>query len=167
MSRTAPQPLGWSAVGLGGTFCLDRVASALASAKIRVFQSLLRITTESDPTVCALPGRVSWTLRPGLTGFTAHMDAACCTPQGLAFQALPRWGGVTLHVADAQTHWPAALLSGLGTPWNTLQPDGELQLSSQGLRIEAVQGRVAVAGTAQIEARNMSSRLSTLRPVAQ
>lgn len=113
----------------------------------------------------ALPGRVSWQLRPGWAGMTARVEATCCATQGLLLQVLPRWGGATFKIADAQTHWPAALLSGLGTPWNTLQPDGDLQLSSQNLSVEIVQGRMALAGTAQIEARQMSSRLSTLRPM--
>ena len=121
----------------------------------------------------ALPGRVTWRLRPGWQGLAARLEAPCCAPQGLGLQIVPRWGGVQLNVADAPagaagantSHWPAALLSGLGTPWNTLQPEGDLQLSSQGLRFEVVQGRVSVTGAAQIEARNMSSRLSTLRPM--
>ena len=113
----------------------------------------------------ALPGRLSWQLRPGWTGLHARFDAPCCTPQGLALEALPRWGGVSLRLSDAQSNWPASLLSGLGTPWNTLQPEGELHLSSQGMAVEVVQGRVSVAGRAQIEARRMSSRLSTLRPM--
>jgi general secretion pathway protein N len=33
------------------------------------------------------------------------------------------------------------------------------------MAVEVVQGRVSVAGTAQIEARRMSSRLSTLKPM--
>ena len=113
----------------------------------------------------ALPGRLSWQLRPGWSGLHARIDAPCCTPQGLALEALPRWGGVSLRLSDGQSNWPASLLSGLGTPWNTLQPDGELHLSSRGMAVEVVQGRVSVVGTAQIEARRMSSRLSTLKPM--
>jgi general secretion pathway protein N len=45
----------------------------------------------------------------------------------------PRLGGGKIQVSDSQTQWPAALLAGLGTPWNTLQLDGALLLSTRGL----------------------------------
>lgn len=38
-------------------------------------------------------------------------------------------------------HWPAAWLSGLGTPWNTLQLGGVLRVSSDTLAVEWVGGR--------------------------
>ncbi|MCJ0764935.1 type II secretion system protein N [Variovorax sp. CYS-02] len=113
----------------------------------------------------ALPGRVSWRLRPGWTGLTAFLSAPCCTPQPLQLQAAPRWGGLRLVLADGQSQWPAALLAGLGTPWNTLQPEGALMLSTQGLSVEWIEGRLAMAGRAQLEAARISSRLSTLRPM--
>ena len=113
----------------------------------------------------ALPGRMSWRLRPEGLGLRAQVNADCCTPQGLTLHAQARIGGFVLGVDDAASNWPAALLSGLGTPWNTLRPEGDLLLQSQGLRVEMLQGRVALAGSATIDARDMSSRLSTLRPL--
>jgi general secretion pathway protein N len=68
-------------------------------------------------------------------------------------------------VSDGQSTWPASLLAGLGTPWNTLQPAGLLVLSSQGLSITFIQGQYALAGQAKLEAHDLSSRLSTLRPL--
>jgi general secretion pathway protein N len=93
------------------------------------------------------------------------LHADCCTPQGVQVLAAPRWGGIDLQVTDAQTQWPAALLGGLGTPWNTLQPEGELKLVTRALALQWVQGRVALAGRATLDAVGMSSRLSTLRPM--
>jgi general secretion pathway protein N len=104
-------------------------------------------------------------VRPTWTGASAHLNATCCTPQGLQVNTAVHWGGGKLSVADGQSHWPAALLAGLGTPWNTLQPEGDLQLSSSGLGFEIIEGRVSVTGSATVEARDMSSRLSTLRPM--
>ena len=43
-------------------------------------------------------------------------------------------------------HWPAAWLSGLGTPWNSLQLGGVLRLDTRSLVIEWVQGRVRMDG---------------------
>ena len=68
-------------------------------------------------------------------------------------------------MADHQSPWPAELLIGLGTPWNTVQAQGSLLFSSQGLSLEWVDGRLMVAGSAQLDAQQISSRLSTLRPM--
>jgi hypothetical protein len=74
-------------------------------------------------------------------------------------------GKARVAVADGVSMWPAALLAGLGTPWNTLQLDGELGLSTQGLSVEWSAGRLAVGGRAELAAARISSRLSTLRPM--
>lgn len=115
--------------------------------------------------IAALPGRVQWTLSPNLTGLRLSLLAECCTAEALQLRALPLLGGFRLELADAQSQWPAAVLAGLGTPWNTLQPTGQLSLQSQGLSAEWNAGRLLVAGSAVLEARNMGSRLSTLRPM--
>jgi general secretion pathway protein N len=57
------------------------------------------------------------------------------------------------------------VLAGLGTPWNTLQVEGDLQLSTQGLSVEWVEGRLVLAGRAELTASRLSSRISTLRPM--
>ena len=58
--------------------------------------------------------------------------------------------------------WPAALLGGLGTPFNTMQIGGTVRLESKGLRVESVQGRWLVDGRADFDVVEASSRLSTL-----
>ncbi len=113
----------------------------------------------------ALPGRVDWRLRPTWTGVRADVHAACCTAVPLQLRARLRWGGAHLALADSQSQWPAAVLTGLGTPWNTLQPQGQLLLRTHGLQAEWAAGRLVLAGQAQLDALAMSSRLSTLRPM--
>jgi len=113
----------------------------------------------------ALPGRVAWTLRPNLRGLQLTVLSDCCTASALKLQASPRWRGAVLTVADGQSQWPAGLLVGLGTPWNTLQLDGQLGLQTQGLSVEWIEGRLAVSGRTVLEAQQISSRLSTLRPM--
>ena len=112
-----------------------------------------------------LPGRLSWQVRPALNGLAVDLDAECCTqtPWRLALQA--GWSGARLVMADSLSQWPAQWLSGLGTPWNTVQPEGQLQLSTQGLTLEWAQGRTVFTGRAQLDAQNISSRLSTLKPM--
>ena len=116
--------------------------------------------------VTALPGRVHWRLRPGWSGVRVALTADCCTATGPIELAIsPRWGGANVTVADSQSQWPAAVLTGLGTPWNTVQPQGELSLATRGLALETVAGRLTVLGAADITLRQVSSRLSTLQPL--
>ena len=113
----------------------------------------------------ALPGRVAWRLQPRWDGAAMQLRAECCTPQALDLQARWRMAGWRLQVADSQSSWPATVLAGLGTPWNTLQLDGEVRLATQGLSVEWVEGRPRVDGRAALEALRVASRLSTLRPM--
>lgn len=114
----------------------------------------------------ALPGRVHWRLWPGLAGVRAELRADCCTAEPpLGLRASPRWGGAHLAITDARSHWPASLLAGLGTPFNTVQPEGEMSLSTRGLSLEWLAGRLALQGAAELTVRQLSSRLSTLRPM--
>jgi general secretion pathway protein N len=113
----------------------------------------------------ALPSRIDWRLRPRWDGLFAEVATACCTAQPLALRVRLRWGGAKVALDDSQSRWPAELLVGLGTPWNTLRIEGDLLLATQELSLEWVQGRLAVAGRAELTAQRLSSRLSTLRPM--
>ena len=117
----------------------------------------------TDPT--ALPTRLDWRLRPRWDGVAAELATACCIQHPLTVRVKSRWGGAHLTLADGQSQWPAALLAGLGTPWNTLQFDGALRVDTQELSVEWVDGRLAIAGRAELTAQRLSSRLSTLRPM--
>ncbi len=113
----------------------------------------------------ALPGRVQWQLRPAWGGLRAQLSATCCTPAPMVLHAQPRWNSARIAVTDGQSQWPAAVLAGLGTPWNTLQPQGQLALQTRDLQVEWAAGRLVLAGQVQLDALAMSSRLSTLRPM--
>lgn len=112
-----------------------------------------------------LPGRVQWELHPRLDGVRALVDADCCTPQPLPLRVQLRLRGLRVQVGDGTSQWPAGVIAGLGTPWNTLQIEGELRLATQGLSVEWSAGRPAVAGRAELVAQRVASRLSTLRPM--
>lgn len=121
----------------------------------------------------ALPTRVAWRLRPqatgpdgGLPGLSLQLQSDCCTPTPLALALAWRPGQVALHLADTPaSQWPAGLLAGLGTPWNTLDLEGQLRLHTQGLRLGWAAGRLQVQGQADLALVNASSRLATLRPL--
>ena len=115
----------------------------------------------------ALPGRLQWRLSPAFGALAATVSADCCTPPDapLRLRLSARWDGAALTLADGLSHWPAAVLAGLGTPFNTIEPEGELNLATQGLGAQWQAGRLQLAGSATLTARQLSSRLSTLRPM--
>ncbi|WP_367066153.1 type II secretion system protein N [Oryzisolibacter sp. LB2S] len=113
----------------------------------------------------ALPGRVHWSLRPAWGGVRMRLAADCCTTAPLALEASAGLSRLRVQVADGQSQWPAGVLGGLGTPWNTVQPQGRLQLVTQGLALQWSAGRMQIDGRVQLDALAMSSRLSTLRPM--
>ena len=179
-------PWGWAVAGavLGATFALIAFAPArwlavaveqatrghvlLAEARGTVWTGSARLvltggTGSSD--AAALPGRVGWRLQPRWDGAAAQLRAECCTPQALELRARWRLAGWQVQVQDAVSQWPATVLAGLGTPWNTLQLDGEVHLATQGLSVEWVEGRPRVDGQADLQALRVASRLSTLRPM--
>lgn len=113
----------------------------------------------------ALPGRLEWTLALRPRSVQLRLLADCCTPAPLVLDFQPAWRGWAIAAGDGNSHWPAALLVGLGAPWNTVQVQGQLHFSTQSLSVESVEGRIRLAGSAQLDALDMSSRLSTLKPI--
>ncbi|MDM7949156.1 type II secretion system protein N [Hydrogenophaga sp.] len=124
---------------------------------------------EGSRTLTGLPQGVAWRLRPTLAGAMPAMNVAlsapCCTPAPLDFTVVPRWGGMALSLASFTSRWPAELLSGLGTPWNTLRMEGQLALQSSGLTLRVDRGRANLQGVLTVDALDIASRLSTLRPL--
>ena len=112
-----------------------------------------------------LPGRLAWHLALNFSGVSAQLLADCCMQQAWQMRLTPRWGGARLTLADSLSQWPAQWLTGLGTPWNTVQAEGQLSVSTRGFAAEWVAGRLVLAGRAQMEALQISTRLSTLKPM--
>jgi general secretion pathway protein N len=119
----------------------------------------------------ALPGRLHWRIRPqaqGLgLGLLVQAEQACCLNGALQLRVQPGWNQLRVELLPAPGggalgQWPAAWLAGLGTPWNTLQPRGSVQLASPGLVLESAAGRWRFDGRADIELNAFASRLSTL-----
>ena len=112
-----------------------------------------------------LPGRVHWTLAPGWGKVRLSVQADCCTTEPLVLLLTPAWQGGQLQVLRNQSRWPAALLAGLGTPWNTVQAQGTLAVDTPGFTLATSLERWTLQGEVQLEARDMQSRLSTLQPL--
>lgn len=113
----------------------------------------------------ALPTRADWRIRPAWGGLRAELTSRCCTPQPLRMLLTLRSSGALLRVNDFVAQFPASVLIGLGTPWNTLRMEGDLQLATQALSVEWIKGQPRIAGRAELTAHRISSRLSTLRPM--
>lgn len=113
-----------------------------------------------------LPSRLSWRLRPQGAGLGLTLAADCCTPTPLALTLTLQPGALTVALADGPpTHWPAALLTGLGTPWNTLALEGHLSAQTRGLRLHWAAERLQIEGTAALGLADLSSRVAMLRPL--
>ena len=181
-----PAPWGWallgSVLGLGVALVLFAPAAWLGAALPALSQGrvllqeargtvwtgsgrLLLAGGSGSRDVAALPGRINWQLRPALDGLTAAVHADCCTSVPILGQLRLGWQMQTLEINNAVSQWPAALLAGLGTPFNTIQADGNLRLSTQQLVLQRFDGRFAFTGTAQLQALDVSSRLSTVSPM--
>ena len=113
----------------------------------------------------ALPGRLAWSMRPQGLGMRVRLNQTCCLNGGIAIALTPSLAGLTASVQPQGSNvgqWPAAWLSGLGTPWNTIQLGGVIRVLSSGLTFESTQGQWRMAGGVDLELMGASSRLSTL-----
>ncbi len=146
----------------------DRVLLTDARGTIWSGDAVAVLTGGADSRAAsALPGRLSWTLRPAWMALNLGVKHDCCVNGTAQLRVDPGWGrvAVTLMPPTASSiigQWPAAWLTGLGTPWNTLQLGGMLSLTSPGFTFERVQGRVRLTGEASLDGTGVSSRLSTL-----
>lgn len=116
----------------------------------------------------ALPQGLAWRLVPAWRDGPAlalRLLAPCCTTTPVSLRLQPRWGGARLQLDAFDSRWPAELLSGLGTPWNTLRLEGALALRSEGLMLQVASGRMLLQGGLSIDALEMASRLSSIRPL--
>ncbi len=119
----------------------------------------------------SLPTRVTWQLGPRIDwanfrlNLSATVASACCTPQPVRVDVSPMWRGLRVQVSDHTSHWPASWLVGLGAPWNTVQPEGQMQLHTTQLQWTQQAGQGQLQGQAELQMQQLSTRLSTLRPL--
>jgi general secretion pathway protein N len=162
-------PAAWLAQGLaqatGGRLLLaDARGTVWAGSAVMVLTA-----GQGSRDSSALPGRMNWTL--GLSGMALALRAqhACCIQGELKLRIVPGLARLRVELLPPPAggsavlgQWPASWLVGLGTPWNTLQPTGNLLLSSPGFAAEVVQGRWVLTGRAELQIRSLASSLSTL-----
>lgn len=112
-----------------------------------------------------LPGRIQWDLGLGWDHVALNLQASCCTATPLQLFLTPGMGHWRLQLQASQSTWPAAVLAGLGTPWNTVQLQGPLVVRTSGLSLASALDRVQVEGSLSVDMPALSSSLSTLRPL--
>ena len=162
-------PAAWLAAGVaqatGGQLVLADARGTVWSGHA---VAVLSGGTDSRDAV-ALPGRLGWTLGLADGGLELRARQACCLrgEPRLLLTGRPGSWRLTLQPAAGVAggvigRWPAAWLAGLGTPWNTLQLEGDIRLSSPGLTVNANQGRLRFEGGLVVDALQIASRLSTL-----
>ena len=114
----------------------------------------------------ALPDRLYWRL--GFAGLVPELRLrqSCCLRGEVRARIRAGWGRVAVNVLPQESttlgQWPAGVLAGLGTPWNTMQMGGTMRLTSPGLTVESVQGRLRFSGEAALDVAHASSRIATL-----
>jgi general secretion pathway protein N len=113
-----------------------------------------------------LPGRIHWRLKPTLgLKLRTLIDADCCTKQSINVLFTPRLNSFAAQIEASESTWPAALLTGLGAPFNTIDLQAILKLSSQTINLKLVNKELKISGQAALDVIDASTKLSTLRPV--
>jgi general secretion pathway protein N len=158
-------PAAWVAHAVAGA---TNQRLLLADARGSLWSGSARAVLTGGPQsrdASALPGRLEWSLGLRSYGFELKAQHACCLNGAVAVQVRPGIGKLAYTLPPGLGwigQWPTGWLSGLGTPWNTLQLGGAVRLLSPGMRLEAVQGRWRIDGRAEIELLGVSSRMTTL-----
>jgi general secretion pathway protein N len=110
-----------------------------------------------------LPGRFSWRVSP--LALLGQVDVQLENPDALAQAVDVRGGWSQWQVSPSTLALAADNLAGLGAPLNTIAPSGKMDLSWSPLLIERAGQSVAVTGHTALTLTDMSSRLSSLKPL--
>lgn len=141
----------------------------LADARGSVWSGSAVLVLSGGPSsrdASALPERLRWTLglsREQRTRPELRLRHACCIGDQLRLQIEPGFGRLKVWVLPGRAelaHWPAAWLSGLGAPFNTIRLGGTLRLVADGFSVESVAGRWRVGGQAELDVTGLSSALA-------
>ena len=116
---------------------------------------------DSDSARTSLPERLHWHLNPWQL-LTGELDLTLAHPTALSQTLVVRAyrNGDTTFGPDT-LRLPASLLVGLGAPWNTVRPGGELSLTWDTLQI----GHGSARGHLSAEWSDASSALSPVSPL--
>lgn len=114
---------------------------------------------DGAPAGTRLPGRLSWQLAPGRL-LLGTLDLTLTDAAVLDRPLVLRMDRSGASADPDRLRMPAGVLLGLGAPWNTIRPGGELQLEWDTLHLQDG----AVRGALRAEWIAASSRLSPVVP---
>jgi general secretion pathway protein N len=158
-------PAAWLARGLHSATDGHLLLADAQGSVWRGSAQLLLTGGQGSQDAASLPGRVDWTLRPAFTGASMALRMPCCAAEPVQLALRPGWSQSAIEVQPATIRLPAQWLSGLGAPWNTLNPQGQLALKNEALQVQWAAGRMRLQGQLTLDMLAMSSRLSTLSPL--
>ena len=114
-----------------------------------------------DSVRAGLPDPLSWHLS-ALRLLTGTLDLTLQHPSALAAPVrLTATVGGRVEVGPASLRLPAAMLTGLGAPWNTVRPGGIVSLRTEGLQLSPGQ----LQGSLSLEWEYASSALTPVSPI--
>ena len=137
----------------------------LAEAEGRVWAGSARLVLTGGAgtqSAVVLPGRVSWRAALAGLGLRVDMKPECCAMQPVRLLIKPGLREHTVNIQGLDLDLPASLLSGLGTPFNTLGFNGRLILRSPALSLRLQGQQWQLQGDADMRLLRLSSSLSTL-----
>lgn len=120
-------------------------------------------SASTEPVTPLLPGRFSWRLSPLV--LLGSVDAELENPEALAQPILITGSWQQWHVSPTVITLPAERLTALGSPLNTVQPSGQMQLSWAPLQLVLHEGRVEVTGMMNLRLNDIASRMSPVKPL--
>jgi general secretion pathway protein N len=158
-------PAAWLAQSVA-TLTQGRVVLADAQGSVwRGSAQFLLAGGAGSQDAAVLPGRIDWRVRPIWAGAAVQLDLPCCAKEAVLLNLRPGWAQTQLDISPARVNLPAQWLGGLGAPWNTLSPQGQLSLVAPALQVQWLAGRTRLQGQLTLDMLAMSSRLSTLSPL--
>lgn len=117
----------------------------------------------NDPVTPLLPGRFFWRLSPmvllGSVDAELENNAALSQP----FTITGNWN--QWHVSPSAVSLPAERLAALGSPLNTVQPSGRMQLSWTPMQLAWHEGMMEVTGSMDLKLNDIASRMSPVKPL--
>lgn len=123
-ARGGRLPAGHLAGRPGRGWTGQRVLLAQASGTVWSGEATLVLTGGRDSRdATMLPGRLRWRVRPALADWRLELQQDCCLNGTVALRISPGIARTEVELLPKPGwlgQWPSALLSGLGTPWNTL-----------------------------------------------
>ncbi len=129
--------------------------------------ALLALGSGSAGAAIAWPQRIHWQLRPASLNQLSLGLRSSPDPDTRPWVGALRWqpSGWRVEFDDIDWQLPSDWLSALGSPWNTIAPEGQLRLQSRQWRWQLDREQLTMGGQVTLTLHNLSTRLSSLRPL--